>query len=522
MFVDCYSRYTILVPASNHTANTVSEALLRHVVPYFGTPRCLLPESGREFVGDVWGKLMHALGVQRILTSPYHPEDNAINERSHRTMNNMLCARLLESSSSKAWVEKVPGLMLALNAMPHKPHGFSASMIATGSEPTLPPDLQHDACASPSVGEPTTYAEVLKQSLKLTHQQVAAPPPPTTTNPYQEGSLIFAMTTSPECSNKLMQRWKGPFRVNRVPNPYQVVYEDGSTWRTIHINHTKPAELAAPNLPLPTPAPEPPLPALGYHPSGLVHPRPRCSPPLPAAAPTERHPGSPAASVPAPAAASPLANKKPLCEATPANRKRAPSPRPSSHPTNRKQPPTPAPANQNFESALRPRRSARLNLGLDQACAIKRPPGPLAPQSQSSTEMARTYLLSLGYNQCLGAKEDPYSFSSLYLEDLHNGDLKYLTTIGQLVDALPRTTDPASRFALRGHVTPHGHERLHHSMRAALWWLLPSDREFCRAPRALHFYLARQGRRVVLREGNMTQPFYESRLHWAPDPSLYG
>ena len=133
--------------------------------------------------------------------------------------------------------------------------------------------------------------------------------------------------------------------------------------------------------------------------------------------------------------------------------------------------------------------------------------------------MARTYPLSLGYNQCLGAKEDPYSFSSIYLEDLNNGNLHYLDTIEQLVDALPRTTDPASRFALRGHVTPHGHERLRHSMRAALWWLLLSDGEFRRAPQALHFYLTCQGRRVVLRGGNMTQPFYESRLHWVPDPS---
>ena len=49
VFVDCYSRYTILVPCSNHTANTVSEALLRHVVPYFGTPRRLLSDRGRGY-----------------------------------------------------------------------------------------------------------------------------------------------------------------------------------------------------------------------------------------------------------------------------------------------------------------------------------------------------------------------------------------------------------------------------------------------------------------------------------------
>ena len=133
--------------------------------------------------------------------------------------------------------------------------------------------------------------------------------------------------------------------------------------------------------------------------------------------------------------------------------------------------------------------------------------------------MARTYPLSLGFNQCLGAKEEPFAFSSVCVEDLRNGDLEYLLTIEQLVDGLPKTEDPASRFALRGHVTPPGHQRLRHSMRAALWWLLPSDGEFRRALHPLHYYLAHQGRRVVLRGGDVTRPFYESRVNWVTDPA---
>ena len=245
VFVDCYSRYTILVPASNHTANTVSDALLRHVVPYFGTPRRLLSDRGREFVGEVWSKLTRSLGIQRLLTSPYHPEGNSINELSHRTINNMLRARLLDGVPSRTWVDKIPGIMLALNAMAHEPHGFSASMIATGREPTLPPDLEGDACASPSLDDPASYVEAVKKRLTLTHHQMTPPPAPVATNTYREGSLIFAMTTPHECTNKLAPRWKGPFVVRRIPNPYQVTYEDGSAWRTVHINHAKPAKLPA-------------------------------------------------------------------------------------------------------------------------------------------------------------------------------------------------------------------------------------------------------------------------------------
>ena len=89
----------------------------------------------------------------------------------------------------------------------------------------------------------------------------------------------------------------------------------------------------------------------------------------------------------------------------------------------------------------------------------------------------------------------------------------------QLIDAIPKTVDPASRFALRGQVTPTGHQRLRHSMRSALWWLLPSDGEFRRAPNGIQYYLAHQGRRVVLRGGDVTDPLYESRMHWIPDPT---
>ena len=214
--------------------------------------------------------MLRSLGIQRVLTSPYHPEGNAINERSHRTLNNMLRARLLEGSSSKAWVDKVPGIMLTLNAMPHEPHGFSASMAATGREPTLPPDVHLDAHPSPSVDDPSEYVEAISQRLQLTHQQVTSPPPPPVANPYRVGSLIYALTTPPERTSKLSPRWKGPYRVWRIPNDYQVFYEDGELERTIHVNHAKPAKFTAPDLPEPVPSPEAPHPPLGYLSAGLA------------------------------------------------------------------------------------------------------------------------------------------------------------------------------------------------------------------------------------------------------------
>ena len=122
----------------------------------------------------------------------------------------MLQPRLLRDLPSRKWVVEIPGIMLALNAMVHEPHGFSASMIATGREPSLPPDLESEACASPSTEDPVAYVDMVRQRLALTHQQMTPTPAPEASNPYHEGDLIFVMTTPPERTSKLAPRWKGP------------------------------------------------------------------------------------------------------------------------------------------------------------------------------------------------------------------------------------------------------------------------------------------------------------------------
>ena len=223
--------------------------------------------------------------------------------------------------------------------------------------------------------------------------------------------------------------------------------------------------------------------------------------------PLSRRPLPPPQPAAAPPAATPTSSRRSARAA--ANRNSAPR-------AVQQPPPAPGRTNDNSRPGQQLRRSACLT---PRPCAIKSPPQPATAQLRSNPKMARTYPLSLDYNQCLGSKEDPYSFSSIFLEDLHSGHQEYLVTIQQLIDALPKSLDQISRFALRGQVTLAGHQRLRHSMRAALWWLLPSDGEFRRSSNGIQYYLARQGRRVVLRGGDVTHPLYGSRLCWIPDPT---
>ena len=200
-----------------------------------------------------------------------------------------------------------------------------------------------------------------------------------------------------------------------------MVYEDGEAERTIHINHAKPAKFAAPDFPESVPPVEEPCPPLGCLPAGFTN---RPSEPR---APRVNH--------------NEAARPPPAVPAVPAE-----------------PPPAAAPANQNPEPAPPHRRSPRLNPELGQThTIISRPPARqphFLPKYRTANrpEMARTYHLTVSYSDPMGSRGNPLYFASLRLVDLHNGQSQYLSTLKQLIDALPKTLDPSSRFALRGHI----------------------------------------------------------------------
>ena len=267
-----------------------------------------------------------------------------------------------------------------------------------------------------------------------------------------------------------------------------MTYEDDGLERTIHISHAKPAKFTAPDLPEPVPPAEVPRPPLSYLPTGLARKptKPRSPPDNPNEAPIAP-PAAPAVTI--------------------------------------ARPPAESSANQHPEPAPPRRRSPRLNPEQGQAQAIlsrpaaRQPHSPPRSRTANCSKIARAYPLTIGYTEAMGPKENPLSFTSLRLVDLRNSQSQYLSTMKQLLDALPKTVDPASRFALRGHIARPGQPRLRHSMRAAMWFLLPSDGTFRRDSASLRYYLTRRGRRAVLRGGDVTGRPWESSFNWIPDPA---
>ena len=64
-----------------------------------------------------------------------------------------------------------------------------------------------------------------------------------------------------------------------------------------------------------------------------------------------------------------------------------------------------------------------------------------------------------------------------------------------------------------------GQKRLRRSIKATIWFLLPSDGTFRRSSNSLQYFLTRQGRRVILRGGDVAYPPWNSHINWIPDPA---
>ena len=82
--VDHFTRYVQAFVTKNHTARTTARVLYNNFFSVFGFPQKLLSDQGTEFTGDVIAAMCKLLRIEKIRTTPYHPQTNRSAERVHQ------------------------------------------------------------------------------------------------------------------------------------------------------------------------------------------------------------------------------------------------------------------------------------------------------------------------------------------------------------------------------------------------------------------------------------------------------
>ena len=110
---DLLTRYIIVIPTVDQTAITAGKAVVDRWICQFDIPHVLLSIHGPAFESTWFKAVCKELGIDKVYSTPYHPEANGQVERQNRTINQCLTA--LVNDNRNTWDVFLPKAAFAFN-----------------------------------------------------------------------------------------------------------------------------------------------------------------------------------------------------------------------------------------------------------------------------------------------------------------------------------------------------------------------------------------------------------------------
>ncbi|KAL0229589.1 hypothetical protein GEMRC1_014206 [Eukaryota sp. GEM-RC1] len=116
VFVDSFTRFTILAPINELNAKEVAYALVFNVCGIFGIPYSIHSDNGPEFANATFNAVCQLLAIDNTTSIPHFSQSNGLVERRHRDVLRNLQRFLIDFGTFDNWTEYLPFVQLQLNA----------------------------------------------------------------------------------------------------------------------------------------------------------------------------------------------------------------------------------------------------------------------------------------------------------------------------------------------------------------------------------------------------------------------
>ena len=242
------TRWPEAIPLTNVRASTVADGVM-NIFSRTGLPLQLLSDQGAQFVGSLMSNLCRGLGVERLQTTPYHPETNGMLERMHGTLGPML-RKSVEKGGD--WVKQLPFALFALRTLPHRDTGISPYELIYGRLARTPLDLIHlgwtdDRYFNLEVGD---WSEAVRSRLEVVREVAGQRFEKVVKERTEESERKKIMRTFavgdqvwvriPGLDQKLAEAWHGPHTIlERVSQVNYRVEVGRRRPKVLHINTLK-------------------------------------------------------------------------------------------------------------------------------------------------------------------------------------------------------------------------------------------------------------------------------------------
>ena len=140
VITDHLTRYALAYPSKTQTAQATARILWDNFICHYGFPEKFISDQGRNFESDLIKELCKIAGVQKLHTTPYHPQGNGQCERFNSTLCNMLGTLSEEEKSD--WKSYLECMTHAYNCTKHASTTYSPYYLMFGRHPRLPIDVE--------------------------------------------------------------------------------------------------------------------------------------------------------------------------------------------------------------------------------------------------------------------------------------------------------------------------------------------------------------------------------------------
>ena len=222
---DNLSKYVISVPLRNELAETIIHGFFNHVIAKHGCPRLVISDRGANISGERSRDFFRLFGIQRQLTSPYHPQSNGQTERFNRTLKSSLT--LFVNRNQKDWPDFVQAITFAYNISEHAVTRVTPFELVFGRKPRIPLDnvLDRSEFIDPHRPKPGVLSSETVNRMKeqiLANQQANKRRLDSRLAPctYKEGDLVLVErpTRIKGTAHKLTYSYLGPYKIRRQVN----------------------------------------------------------------------------------------------------------------------------------------------------------------------------------------------------------------------------------------------------------------------------------------------------------------
>ena len=255
VFVDKFTKYVVAYATPDVTAETFAVTLMDFICRH-SMPEQLLTDQGAAYESRVAEQLCELLDIQKLKTTPFHPQCNGQSENANRTIVQLFRTFIEDNRRSATWDYLVPLFSFAHNVSANATTGEMPFEAVHGREPRIPLDLFTEVPKAELIHHSfDSYVTEIKNRIKQVFKRIQVQSDRRMRRAkidydrrvrggtFEVGDKVYLLRTiwNKGMYHKFQRHWLGPYEVIGRIGLVNYVIQFNATRKVIHSNLLKKA-----------------------------------------------------------------------------------------------------------------------------------------------------------------------------------------------------------------------------------------------------------------------------------------